>query len=108
MVLDDCGVGRVQQSVEAFATPSEPQVDLGPEGAADHLEAAQVDAGKRAILDLRDQRPMDARRTGEVLLGHLRADPQRPHLPPETDIVHAPQSWDRCLSAAYLASYSGP
>jgi len=54
--VDEQGVRRVEQAVQAFASPPDSNVELGAQRTADRLEPAEVDRCRRAGLQLRDKR----------------------------------------------------
>jgi hypothetical protein len=82
-------MGFVKQSVEAFASPTEIEFELCPEGAGKRMEARERDRANPTVLHPANERIGHARALGQVDLPEPLAAPQGADRTAETQSVHA-------------------
>jgi hypothetical protein len=86
--LDERGVAGVEESIQGFALPEQPDNQPGVEALSDPIEKPERDAVRPATFDSRDDRPRHTDEIGEILLAPLPPKTQCPDRQPDPDDIH--------------------
>jgi hypothetical protein len=100
--VDELGVRRVEEAIEALAMPSDADVKIGAERGANGLDVGERRASKPASLEPRDLRRGDVGSCRQIHLPPAAPYPERPKRPTDTQCVHGAKRARLRLSVSHL------
>ena len=105
--LNDAGVPRIEEAVQPFALPKEPDIDPSSDCRGDLLQRVNRDPIGIPTLDAPDHCPGNVSTGRELSLGEAATRSQCAQTEPKPDDVHAPQVEPRCFARDHRVLRSG-
>ena len=87
-LLDQAGMGRVEQSIERLAVPAKSDIEPGLEGGGDPNEGRDRDVARSTAFKVRDYGARGRREHGEIDLAPAAPNPECAKRETEADPIH--------------------